>query len=141
MPAEDWWEELGDSLGEQELAIIRQMSRWEQHTFLTKLVEAVADVTHVAQQLNDAGQVVIKIKVAPSAPSNPLMALTARITKTMPSPKALGSHGYFVNGEWFDRDPSAPTLPEGRAAVRDVERRLAEKPVERRKVGDDDGGR
>lgn len=136
---EEWWEDLWDSLGEQERAIIRQMDRWEQHTFLSKLVEAVADVTQVSQQLNDVGQVVIKIKVAPSAPNNPMMALTARITKTMPSPKALGAHGYFVNGEWFDRDPSAPELPAGRQAVRDVERRLADRPVQRRKVGDDDG--
>lgn len=133
---EEWWEDLWDSLSEPERAIVRQMDRWEQHTFLTRLAEAVADVTHRVQQMNDAGTVTVKLKVAPSAPNNPLMAITAKITQTMPGHKSLGAHGYFVNGEWFDRDPAAPELPAGRQAVRDVERRLADRPVERRKVDD-----
>lgn len=141
--ADEWWDELWEALGEQERAIIRQMARWEQHTFLTRMGEAVADVTQRVQELNgDPGTVTVKLKVAPSGPNNPLMALTAKITQVMPGHKPLGAHGYFVGGQWFERDPNAPVLGEGRATVRDVERRLADRPTQNRRVREDnDDGR
>lgn len=132
--AEDWWEELWDSLGEQERAIVRQMARWEQHTFLTRIAEAVADVTQRVQELNDTGTVTVKLKIMTSAPNNPLMVLGTKITQVMPGHKSLGAHGYFVDGQWFERDPNAPVLGEGRATVRDVERRLADRPTQNRRV-------
>ena len=137
--AEEWWEDLWDSLSDAERSIIRQMGRWEQRTYLTRLAEAVADVTQRVQELNDPGAVTVKIKIAPSGPNNPMIALASKITQTMPGHKSLGAHGFFVGGQWFDRDPNAPELPAGRAAVREVERRLVNRPAERRKVGEDDG--
>jgi hypothetical protein len=110
LTGEAWWGRLTE--GERDT--VRLLARLEQHTLLTKLGEALADVAQVVSQLHTPGVVSLKVKIEETEPGNPLIAIHAEVSKKMPVPKKLGQFTYYENGRFSEEDNRQVRLPLGR---------------------------
>lgn len=124
-------------LTQRERDTIRLLARLEQHTFLTKLGDAIADVTQTVSEMNSPGAVTAKLVIAQPNQGEPLISLVATITKKMPAHRPLGQFTYYQDGVFGEEDARQTKLPLGRIVdVGDDEIRTVVSMRSERRVGE-----